>query len=103
VDKYLTKNIKDILRQYPKIKTILLDYHFSCVTCAADSCRLRDSIDLHKLSIKEERCLLARISGVILARRETVVPQQGRTGKSKDVRFSRPIRRPMRELKSINR
>lgn len=61
MQKYLDKPIKEIIRDFPKTRTILENYNIGCVPCTAGNCMLKDIVSIHNLSESDEAELLWKI------------------------------------------
>lgn len=103
IDEYLERYIKDLLRSFPAIEGILLEYGIGCATCAVGTCRLRDIIEIHNLSPGEEASLLARIGAVLFPGEEVVIPPVRRAARPKGSSYSPPLKRLVEEHKLIKR
>lgn len=82
MDEYLNQGIKDIISQFPEVGDILNEYDIGCVPCTVGTCLLKDIIDIHNLSLDEERELMSGISGVIYPDQATALPRIERKPKS---------------------
>ncbi len=80
MDKYLNKGIKEVIREFPAIGSILDEYNIGCTLCGVGTCRLKDIVQVHNLPPEEEQELMGRIIGVIYPGRH--VETSVTTGKS---------------------
>lgn len=105
VEKYLNTPIKDIIKEFPKIGEILDEYGVGCVTCSAGSCLLKDIIEVHNLTEKEEKEVMERILKVIYPERVFSISAIERKTKirSKEISYSPPIKKLVDEHTIIKR
>ena len=95
MEEYLNKGIKDLITKFPKVADILNEYNIGCVPCNVGSCLLKDIVEIHNLSIEDERELLSRIAKIIYPGKEIKIPEIKRKSKSKagEIKYSPPIKR----------
>lgn len=62
---YLDKRIKEIVKEFPELTSILKEYDISCATCTSGNCFLKDIFEEHNLSMKQEMELKTKVSGII--------------------------------------
>lgn len=70
----LERGIKDLIADHPAIGELLDREGIACVTCQAGTCRTRDIIEVHGLSVERERHILAAIAGVVWPGRTVEIP-----------------------------
>lgn len=66
MEKYNDVKIKDLIKQFPKMVDILIEYQIDCVHCKKGTCRLKDIAEAEDLSMDEEIELKNKISNVLL-------------------------------------
>ena len=105
MEKYLNKGIKDLISEFPKVGDILNEYNIGCVPCNVGSCLLKDIIQIHNLSSEDEEELMARITRAIYPDRKIKIPEIKRKArpKSKEIKYSPPIKRLVDEHALIKR
>jgi len=105
VEKYLNKNIKEIIKQFPEVENILDEYNVGCAPCSIGSCLLNDIIEIHHLSSEQEQGLMARIARVIYPHREVKIPKIKREpqASSKEIRYSPAMEKLVSEHVLIKR
>ena len=74
MEEYLNRGIKDLIGEFPKLADLLNKYNIGCVPCNVGSCILKDIVEIHNLSIEEERELMVEIAKVIYPRHEVKIP-----------------------------
>jgi iron-sulfur cluster repair protein YtfE (RIC family) len=62
---YLNKRMKEIVKEFPELASVLKKYNISCATCTTGNCFLKDIFEEHNLSMKEEMELKIKVSGII--------------------------------------
>ena len=105
MEKYLNKGIKDLISEFSKIGDILNEYNIGCVPCNVGSCLLKDIVQIHNLSSKDEEELIVRIARVIYPDRELKIPKIKRKAQpeSKEIKYSPPIKKLVDEHGLIKR
>ena len=99
----LNKNIKEIIDKYPKVQEILNGYNIGCSTCGVGTCKLRDVIEIHNLSLKDEEELLRKIAGVIFPGSKAEIPKLNRKVGDNKLKYSPPMKRLVDEHNLIKR
>lgn len=61
---YLNSGIKQVLKEYPELATILAGYDINCYKCNGN-CLFKDIFEEHNLSMKEEMEMKTKISKII--------------------------------------
>lgn len=74
MEKYLNAPIKELIAAFPKVGEILDDYKIGCVPCSVGSCLLKDIVEIHNLSLEEEREILKRIAVVVYPGKKVKIP-----------------------------
>ena len=92
MEKYLNKNIKEIIERYPETSRVLEEFNILCVNCNLATCLLKDVIEIHNLSEEDERKLFEKIGKIIYGKREFKIPKLERKIKKEKINFSPPIR-----------
>ncbi|MCP4147878.1 MAG: hypothetical protein GY757_09015 [bacterium] len=59
-----TKDIKELLKEYPKLAGVLEEYDINCFQCDGN-CKMKDVTEEHNLSMKDEMEYAAKVAGVI--------------------------------------
>ena len=105
MDRYLERNIKDIIASYPAVGDILNEYKIGCTACAAGTCRLKDIVEIHNLPAGEEEKLMGRIALAISPKGGLKVPRSSRKAPppSGALKYSPPLKRLVEEHLLINR
>lgn len=95
MEKYLNTPIKEVITSFPKIGTILEEYHIGCVPCNVGSCLLKDVVAIHNLPGEQEAELMYRIEKEIYPQRDIKkLVVKGTSKKAvKEIRYSPPIKR----------
>jgi hemerythrin-like domain-containing protein len=70
----IERGIKDLIAEHPAIGGLLEREGISCVTCQAGTCRTRDIIEVHGLSVERERSIIAAIAAVVYPGRVVEIP-----------------------------
>jgi hemerythrin-like domain-containing protein len=65
MEKYLKRNIKEVLAEFPAIGPLLETYGIQCVTCAAGNCALGEILEVHRLSADDEIKLMNGIGAIL--------------------------------------
>ncbi|MFQ5952149.1 MAG: hemerythrin domain-containing protein [Candidatus Omnitrophota bacterium] len=105
MEKFLNKGIKDIIEQYPEVEKILEEYNIGCAPCSVGSCVLKDIVEIHNLSTKEEKELLTRIAKVVYPGKEVKIPtiKRKEAPKKGELKYSPPIKKLVEEHELIKR
>jgi hemerythrin-like domain-containing protein len=84
---------------------VLEEYNIGCGPCSVGSCLLKDIVEIHNLSDKEERELLSRIAKIIYPDRDVVIPERERKQEPKngEIKYSPPIKKLVNEHLIIKR
>ncbi len=105
MDQYLNTPIKELITKFPKVGEILEEYEIGCVPCHVGSCLLKDIIEVHNLSEKEEKEVMVRISKIIDPDKVISIPVVERKSKikSREIHYSPPMRKLVDEHALIKR
>ncbi|NLP01389.1 MAG: hypothetical protein GX089_02760 [Fibrobacter sp.] len=91
----LNRNIKELLLEYPSLEQILSEFDIGCTTCNLGTCKFKDIVEIHNLSVEQEKELLKRCSAVIFPGQNAVIPAIERKEKQTNRTNLAP---PIREL-----
>ena len=105
MESYLNTPIKEIISKFPKVGEILGKHDIGCVPCTVGSCLLRDIIEVHNLSEKDEKEVMAKITKVICPDKVIYIPKVERKAKprSKEIKYSPPMKKLVDEHALIKR
>jgi hemerythrin-like domain-containing protein len=100
----LNKGIKEIIQKYPEIEKILDEYEIGCAPCGVGTCLLKDIVEIHNLSVKDENALMVRIARVIYPGRDIEIPKRKRkTTSTEQIKYSPPIKKLVNEHSFIKK
>jgi hemerythrin-like domain-containing protein len=101
----LNQYIKELITNYPGIIPVLNQFKIGCTTCSVGTCRLRDIIEIHGLSVENEYTLFKNIADIIYPGQNIEIPYLPRKSSEKnDIRkFSPPIQMLVDEHTTIKR
>jgi hemerythrin-like domain-containing protein/ferredoxin len=104
-DAVLDRNVKQLIDQCVGVADLLRDFGIACTDCALGSCRLRDVVDIHGLSVEQERTLLDGVAALVCPGQRLTMPVSGRRIKAEGQtrRLSPPLRRLVEEHTCIKR
>ncbi len=103
---YVTRGIKDIIREFPRVGKILEEYGIGCGPCTVGLCQLKDILEIHKLTKEAEVQLTLRIEAEIYPDRNIAVQSNTaalQNTSSKEGCFSRALQILVDEHKLIKR
>src|SRR3989338_9941471 len=105
MEKYLNTPIKEVITKFPKIADILNEYNIGCVPCNVGSCLLKDIVEIHNLSLEDERELMTKIAKIIYPGQTVAIPKLKRKlqAKASELKYSPPIRKLVDEHTLIKR
>ena len=103
MEELLDTNIKDIINQYPTVNEALLEYNIACVSCNVGTCRLRDIIEIHNLTLPQEKAIMSRIAKAVFPNREIELPTLRRKPQSTTIKLSPPLNKLVREHSVIKK
>lgn len=105
MDAYLNRNIKDLIKEFPKAGEILTRYNIGCATCSLGSCLFKDIIEIHNLNSETEAKLMYEIEKAIFPDREVrrSPPKIKRDKAQAEIKYSPPIKKLVDEHILIKR
>lgn len=65
MQQYLNTGIKEVIKKFPSLASILKEYDINCATCDGN-CLMKDIFEEHNLSMKEEMELKRKMFQVIV-------------------------------------
>lgn len=94
MERYLGRNIKDVIAEFPGVETVLAGYGVGCASCEVGTCLLRDIIKVHGLSAQQEAELMRGIAAVIFPGEAVAIPPIARKAapRLKAAGFSPPVK-----------
>jgi len=105
VQRYLDRNIKDLIAEFPEAGTALQARGIACVSCGAGTCRLRDIVSMHNLAPAEETSLMRALALAIDPAGNLAVPAPApRARPAGGPKYSPPLKRLVAEhalIKSV--
>ncbi|KMQ52502.1 hypothetical protein CHISP_0769 [Chitinispirillum alkaliphilum] len=102
MENILNKNILNIIKEYPEIEKVLLNYDIGCTTCSIGTCKFKDIISIHNLSIEQETALLEAVAQIIYPGEKVIISRIERVEVS-DKGTVPPIRDLVEEHKLIKK
>lgn len=105
MDKYLNRNIKELIAEFPRIGEILDSYNIGCRNCSVGSCLLKDIIGIHNLTPETEANLMYEIEKAIFPNKEVKLPPPKiKNSKAENqIKYSPPLQKLVEEHKLIKR
>lgn len=106
MDGYLNKGVKEVIKEFPQVGTLLNDYGIGCVTCSVGTCLLKDIITVHGLSKAQEKIIMAKIYKIIDPAAEIDIPDTEIAADMPEmqaIKYSPPIKRLVEEHDRIKR
>ncbi len=105
MEEYLNKGIKEIISKFPEIGKILDEYNIGCTPCSVGTCVLKDIVEIHNLSPRDEQELMARIARVVYPGTDVKIPEIKRMpmATSREIKYSPPMKRLVDEHVLIKR
>ena len=103
--KQIIRNIKDLITEYPAVKTVLDEFQIGCVACNVGTCKLGDIVEIHQLSQDQELRLIQNLGRIIYPSGQFEMPalKDRSAEKSREVKFSPPMRELVEEHGLIKR
>ena len=101
----LERNIKDVIADYPAAGNVLQSFSIACVTCHVGTCKLKDVVSIHSLTVEQEQDLFRQIAGVVFPGQNVELPKLERKAPSagKKAQMSPPVRELVDEHTYIKR
>ncbi len=90
IERYMNREIKAVMAEFPAIEKILEEYGVGCGTCSAGSCQMNDIVTIHVLSDAQETELMARLALVFEGREAEAMAMKGEA-KPLRILYSTPI------------
>lgn len=104
MDELLNLNIKEVIARFPGVADILAAMDIGCVSCGVGTCRLRDVVGIHNLSVESEKALFAQIAAVVFPGRAVAIPRLERKApRTGSARLSPPVKDMVAEHTCIKR
>jgi hemerythrin-like domain-containing protein len=104
LDKYLDCGIKELLMQFPKIGELLDEININCAECSAGTCELKEVVEIHNVSVNDEKILINKIIEIIYPEKITQLPtSEKKIEISKDTMHTAPFNKLVKEHKLIKR
>ncbi len=104
MERYLDRNIKELIAEFPEAGTALQARGIACVSCGAGSCRLRDIVSMHDLAPAEETSLMRALALATSPEGGLAVPEPAPRAKQAGGRkYSPPLKRLVEEHALIKR
>lgn len=105
MDKHMNTGIKEVISKFPQVGKVLEEYGIGCVSCTAGSCLLRDVVEIHNLGPQAEAEMMSRIAGLIDpdGQTEVAVPAASHAKEPRQIRYSPPMQKLVREHELIKR
>lgn len=97
--------IKDVISRFPAAGDLLNRFNIGCVPCTVGTCLLKDIVDIHSLSVEDEKELFTGL-GEIIHPGEKIVPpkiERKQAAKSGGNTYSPPVKSLVDEHKLIKR
>lgn len=90
IERYMNREIKTVIEEFPAIEKILGEYGVGCGTCTVGTCQVKDIVAIHVLSDTQETELMARLALVFEGREEEAMAMKGEA-KPLRILYSTPI------------
>jgi hemerythrin-like domain-containing protein len=103
---HLDRHISDVISEFPGVQAVLDGLGIGCATCAVGTCLLREVIEVHGLSVDQEREAMRKIAAVIFPGVEVdLAPIQRKVAAAARAPggFSPPVRMLVEEHVTIKR
>jgi hemerythrin-like domain-containing protein len=101
MERYMNSGIKDVIREFPEVGTILDSFGIGCVNCSVGTCLMKDIIGIHNLSRKQEAELMGWIEKAIYPDREIKVEAYEEEEDKGPIKYAVPIRELVDEHERI--
>jgi hemerythrin-like domain-containing protein len=79
MERHLDRPVQEVMAEFPGVQAVLSDFGIGCATCAMGTCLLREIIEVHGLSVDQEREAMRKIAAVIFPGAVVEVPPLART------------------------
>ncbi|MDG5816234.1 hemerythrin domain-containing protein [Chitinispirillales bacterium ANBcel5] len=99
----INTNIIDLIKKYPPIEQHLAAFEIGCVTCSLGTCKLGDVVEIHNLSVAQEKELMSKIAKTVFPGQEVELPVSERKQSSTDKSIIPPVRELIDEHRVIKR
>lgn len=99
----LQRNIKELIEEHPALEGVLSGFNIACAACKLGTCRLRDIVEIHNLSLEDEEKLFRKMAGVLFPGQRVAIPKLERKPKPTKNRSSPPIRELVEEHTHIKK
>ena len=95
MEAYMSRGIKEVIKEFPSVEKILDEYGIGCGPCAVGLCLLKDIVSIHNLPADQEREMMGRISQAILPGQKIQIPGVERKpeDKPKELKYSPPMKK----------
>lgn len=74
IEQYMKTNIKEIIAEYPLIGSILQDAGIGCSSCSMGTCPLGEIVNVHGLTVEQEKGLLTNIAAILYPGEQVEIP-----------------------------
>ncbi len=75
MERILGQNIKDLIAKHPAMAAALAEHGIGCSACNVGTCQLKDIVEMHALSMEDERSLLGKIAAIVFPGETVEIPQ----------------------------
>jgi hemerythrin-like domain-containing protein len=105
MEAYLSKQIKEVITEFPEVAKILDEYGVGCGPCNVGTCLLKDIVEIHDLPPDQEQRMMAKIAKVIYPDKVIKIPplKKKKEAKPKEIKYSPPIKALVEEHGLIKR
>lgn len=103
MQQHMSRGIKDIIAEFPRIGQILEEYGITCSSCGVGTCQLKDILDIHKLSPEAAEEVLHRIEAAIHLGETPAMPPRHAGGRPDRPLLSAPFQVLVDEHRLISR
>ncbi len=102
---YLTKQIKEVITEFPEVEKILDEYGIGCGPCNVGTCLLQDIVEIHDLPLDQEQQMMAKIARAIYPGKVITIPplKKKKETRPKQIRYSPPMKALVEEHRLIKR
>lgn len=71
---HLDRSVQDVIAEFPDVQAVLSRCGIGCATCAVGTCLLREVVEVHGLSVEQEREVLQEIAAGIFPGEAAEIP-----------------------------